>query len=284
MHETTRKINRRNLLKPTKNVGNYWVVITEMVDKCDIILEVLDARMPDLSRNELLESMVLGKGKELIFVLNKADLVGKKFLVNTRKELRKSADCVYVSSTSDYDLTKLKKVIFGRVKNFKKLFGRLHVGIVGYPNTGKSSLANALIKKSRANVSSKAGTTHGVQWVRFGENVLLMDSPGVLPFDRSSKLDQVREGLIGARDPERLKNPDDVAYEIIRNFLSRGNLGREVLERFFSIDIQKDVEDPEVVLQMIAKKLNFLKKGGVWDEHRTSASVIRSWTSGKLKL
>lgn len=259
-----------------RDILGYWEVIEKIVKECDIILEVLDARMPDISRNDQIEGLVNIYGKRLIFVLNKADLVSRKKLDDSRRNLRKVADCVYVSSEKDSDLVKLKALVFKGSSDIVRRFGRLKVGIVGYPNTGKSSLVNALTKRKSAVVSKKAGTTHGVQWVKFGVNALLMDSPGVVPL---GERDIVKQGLLGAKDPERIPNSELVAFRIIEMALKDN---KRVLEDFFSIVIDSD--DPQIILELIAVKNNYLKKGALPDTHRAAIFVIRSWTSGNLRF
>ena len=260
----------------SRDVLGYWQVIDKIINECDVILEVLDARMPDLSRNAEIEKKVFDAGKRLVFVMNKSDLVSKDVLDEERKILRKISECVYVSSKDDYDLKKLKALIFKDFSKVKDEFGKLRIGVVGYPNTGKSSLVNALIRKHSAKVSHRAGTTHGVQWMSFGDNALLMDSPGVIPL---SNKDPVREGLLGAKDPERTVNPELVAMKLIEIFILKNP---NALKEFFGIEFLGD--NPDSVIDAVALKNNYLKKGGLPDRYRAIIFILRSWTRGDLKI
>ncbi|MEK6919218.1 MAG: GTPase [Nanoarchaeota archaeon] len=259
-----------------RDVLGYWEVIDKIISQCDVILEVLDARMPDLSRNDEIEAKIFASGKRLVFVMNKADLVSREVLDDDRKRLRKIAECVYVSSKDDYDLKKLKSLIFKDFSEVKNNFGKLRIGVVGYPNTGKSSLVNALIRKHSAKVSKRAGTTHGVQWMSFGDNALLMDSPGVIPL---SNKDPVREGLLGAKDPERTVNPELVAMKLIEIFVSKNP---NALRKFFGIEFSGD--NPDVVIDSVALKNNYLKRGGLPDRQRAIIFILRAWVGGNLRL
>ncbi|MBS3074153.1 50S ribosome-binding GTPase [Candidatus Pacearchaeota archaeon] len=277
-HPTTRQQEGFKGSPIARDILGYWEVIEKIVKECDVILEVLDARMPEISRNEQIEKLVKDYSKELIFVMNKADLISRMELEKRRKELRKIADCVYVSSTNDYDLRKLKALLFKDFSEIKNRFGKLKIGIVGYPNTGKSSLINALTKRKSAKVSKRAGTTHGVQWIKFGENALIMDSPGVIPI---GERDIISEGLLGAKDPERIPNAELVAFKIIEIGLKRN---RNALEKFFDININDPDNDPQIIIEQIAIKRNYLKKGGLPDINRAVIYIIRSWTGGELRF
>ena len=91
------KANRPKVVGNT-NIKPYWKVIEEIIDESDIVLDVLDARMVNLSRSEEIESLVKSKNKDLIFILNKADLANIKVIEKYKKLLRKEAYCYVVSS------------------------------------------------------------------------------------------------------------------------------------------------------------------------------------------
>jgi len=276
----------------------YWKVIGEIVKECDIILEVIDSRLPALSRNRQLEKIIKEGGKELIFVVNKTDLVSRNYSEKVKSSLSKEAPCFLVSAKEKLGTKRLRDMLQMRAKvyvapplpdikklskkeratrpqHFTKHWGRFKVGIVGYPNSGKSSIINALVFKTKSKVSKKAGTTHGIQWISGGEKLLILDSPGVIPL---SKEDEVRDALIGAKDVEKIKNLPLSASYIIELFLD--DLGK--LEEHYNVKL--DSKDPEDIIEKIGKKKGYLSKGGEIDESRVSALIIREWQFGKLKL
>jgi len=275
-HPTTRPQEGYKGSPIAREILGYWEVIRKIVRECDIIIEVLDARMPEFSRNGEIEAIVLENKKRLIFVMNKADLVSEGTLERESDELKKVGECVYVSSKSDVDLKKLKALIF---KDFTKVtneFEKLRIGIVGYPNTGKSSLINKLTHRRSARVSKRAGTTHGVQWIRFGENAVIMDSPGVIPL---SGADFIQEGLLGAKDPERLPNPEFVAHKLIEMCQLKNE---KSLRDFLQIEVVN--KNPDKIIDEVAIKKSFVRKGGLPDRNRAIIFLLRSWTRGELRV
>jgi hypothetical protein len=281
-----------------QDINWYWRVISQIVSESDIILEILDARLPELSRNEQLERIVAESGKEIIFVVNKTDLVSDKYLDKVKKDLGKEHACFYLSAKEKLGTKRLRDMLYQRARKYvappipkeKELtnqqkrerprhffihWGKFKVGIIGYPNSGKSSIINALLFKNKAKVSKKAGTTHGIQWMSAGERLLILDSPGVIPLETE---DEVRDALIGARDVAKIKDLPLSAFYIIRLFEDEF----DILEKYYDIKIESD--DPGEIIEVIGKRKGFLSKGGEIDENRVSAMIIRDWQEGKLKL
>ena len=271
----------------------YWDLIRRIVTESDLVLEVLDARLIELSRNEQVEEIVEEIGRPLIFVVNKSDLVNKNKLNEKVEELKKQGEVVFVSAKSPKDVKVLmyaikkafkkhgkREIIERKVgdpkSKFREAKGDIVVGILGYPNVGKSSIINALAHRKKVKVSKKSGTTHGIHWVNATKGIRLIDSPGVIPLKRD---DEVRYGLIGAKDTEALKNPELVAYAIIKLFLKEK---KEELERFYEIKV--DEEDTDIIIDQIGKRKNYLLKGSRVDEHRTQMDIVRDWQQGRLRI
>lgn len=246
----------------------FWPVVKKVVYESDIILLILDARMPELSRNKALERILEINNKEFIVVFNKIDLVSEEYLNKVRDENKQA---FFVSGTNNIGISRLKTAIMILAK--RKGIEYPRIGVVGYPNVGKSAIINAIAKRARTKISKHAGTTKGIQWVKAG-SLYILDSPGVIPFeDRETLL-----GVIGAKDPEKIKNVYKVAVEIVRMLF---NYNRKILEDEYKIEIGEDYWD---VFEQIGKKRGFLLKGGVIDENRTSMQIVRDWQRGKLKL
>lgn len=246
----------------------YWQRVIEVIKQADVILFIRDARMPDISHNLEIQKRIDEANKNCFTVFNKTDLISKKALEKLRKE---NKNAFFTSVSSKPNVSKLRVAIQKEAKKSKE---KLQVGIVGYPNVGKSAITNALLRQGKTKVSSKAGTTMGQQWVS-NNQFKIIDSPGVIPFDD----DEIKLGILGARNPEKLKTPEHVATTIIGIFL-KNNI--ENLENHYGIKIE-DSDEYEILLQ-IGKKKNFLKKGGMVEEARTALMIIQDWQKGKLRF
>jgi ribosome biogenesis GTPase A len=154
---------------------------------------------------------------------------------------------------------------------------------VGYPNVGKSSVINAVGFTHKAIVSSKAGTTHGVHWISAGKEIKFIDTPGVIPI--GSYVDEARLGIIAAKNPEKLKDPEAVATIIINKFLEDEKISRfEELYRIKIPEEMKQEKNASRILEFLSIEKHHLKKGGLPDETRTALNLVKDWQEGKLKL
>jgi len=274
--------------------AGYWEVVERIINESDLVLEVLDARLVELSRNEQVEEIIREVGRPMIFVINKTDLVSKEKLQKQVVELKKIGDVVFISTKKKGEskvlLYAIKKVFkkygkreiverdkFSPKLRFKEAKAGIVVGVLGYPNVGKSSIINALAYKKKVKVSKKSGTTHGIHWINITGDIKLIDSPGVIPLKRE---DEIRYGLIGAKDTEALKNPEIVAHAVIKLFIKQD---KKVFEEFYKIEL-KEGDSLEGIINKIAGKKSYLLKGGRFDEHRTIMEIIRDWQQGRLRL
>jgi len=248
----------------------YWQVIQNIIEDSNIVLEILDARMPELSRSEEIEQMAENSNKKLILILNKADLVSENNLRKRLKMLKKQFPTFVISSTHKLGTKRLREYLIAQSKNSRGF----RIGVLGYPNTGKSSVINAITMKRKAKVTSRAGTTHGQQWINANNNLQIIDSPGVIPL---KEYDEVRYALIGSRNIDKIKDLELVAHEIIKLFEDKNQI-----EKLYNIKIT--TKNPDEIIQQIGIKKGFLKKGGLIDSGRTSIQIIRDWQSGKLRL
>jgi len=256
---------------------DFWDIVKEVIEESDVVVEVLDARMPELTRNKEAERLAKLAGKQLILVMNKADLVPEKTVKQHRQALDKIFPCVSVSSRERRGITFLKKKIFEIVKKRSKPDEFLKIGVIGYPNTGKSSLINALAGRRKAKAGPRPGQTRGFQWVRVSSDVGLIDTPGIIPLTEEDS--EIKHALIGAMDPSKIDDPEAVAREIVTIFIDSRI---KSLEEFYNIKIgDKGFED---IIEEIGKARNMLKKGGKIDEKRVYIALINDWQRGKLML
>lgn len=271
----------------------YWDSIKRVIIESDVVLEILDARLVELSRNEEVEKLIKEINRPVIFVVNKSDLVSKQSIKEQILGLEQEGEVVFVSSENKQSAkiltSKIKQVFYkyGKRDMEKKIMakpspeyreakGDIVVGVLGYPNVGKSSIINMLAHRKKVKVSKKAGTTHGIHWIKASDEIKLIDSPGVIPLKED---DDIRYGLIGAKDTERLKDSEIVADSIIKLFMKNN---KKAFEYFYGIQIEK--EDYDSVISQLGKKKSFLIKGGRIDENRTAVLIVKDWQQGKLRL
>jgi ribosome biogenesis GTPase A len=241
---------------------NYWKVVNEVIRKSDMVIIVLDARYVDDTRNSELEDKTINSGKPILYVINKCDLAEQKDLEKT-KSLQPS---IYISAKDHLGTTMLRKKIMMLAANLN--FNTIHVGIVGYPNVGKSSIINALKGRASAKVSNISGYTKNKQQVRVSKKLVLVDTPGVIPY---MEKDTYKHALIGTVNVAKLKNPDLLVISIMEN--SPG-----LIENMYDVKSNKDKES---VLEAIAKKKGVLLKGGIANITRVSQMILQDIQKGK---
>jgi hypothetical protein len=253
-----------------KQRGKYPLLLEKIIDTSDIILEILDARFPKEMQNKEIKKLIKNKGKKIIYVLNKSDL--------TRKDDKRLNPRVLVSCRTKKGINKLRDKIKIEARKIKKEgeYSRVQVGVIGYPNTGKSSLINLLIGRNSAKTGSEAGFTKGIQKLRLSEGILLLDSPGVIPTDEYSMTSEekiAQHVKLGGRSHTQVKNPELALNEIVKS-------NKKELEKFYKIKF-KNAED---LIEKIGNRKGFLKKGGEIDSDRAARSVLKDWQLGNIKL
>ena len=253
---------------------DFWRVVDDVIYESDVLLEIVDARMPNLTRNKKVENKIQRKRKSFILVLNKCDLITKEMRKNFLKNinLRK---VVFFSCKKRIGIRELKEMIFDMARR-RRYWDKIKVGVVGYPNTGKSSVINTLTCRSAAKISPIAGLTRGVQWIKGEGKLMFFDTPGVIPMYEK---DETEQALMSVIDPNKLENPDLAAMAIIQLFLENN---KKSLEKFY--DVKIETNDTFEILLEIGKRKNFLWKGEKVDEVRTAFTIIRDWQKGNLLL
>ncbi|MBI2654190.1 50S ribosome-binding GTPase [Candidatus Woesearchaeota archaeon] len=247
----------------------FWIVVKDIIRKADIILEILDARMPDLTRNKHLEQYVAVSGKRLILVINKKDLISENAIKGI-EERYSGQNYVLVSSKSHRDMNKFIGLIKSKSKKDK-----LKVAFIGYPNTGKSSLINILSRSGRARTSLESGLTRGIQLISGKGGLMLIDTPGVVPYEGR---EEVMLGLTSAISPDKLKDPEAVAYELLGIFKKSNPLA---LKEEYDLDAGLDAEE---LLLEFGKKRHMLRKGGFVDERRAAIQLLTDWHKGRIRI
>ncbi|NXQ57972.1 GNL3 protein, partial [Anthoscopus minutus] len=270
--------------------------LMKVLEVSDVVLEVLDARDPMGCRCPQLEQAVTcsGGNKKLLLVLNKIDLVPKdnieKWLNYLKKEFPtvafKSATMMkdktteqvtkrrarfHFSETSQYFGSKcLLKLLQEYVKTQDKA---IQVGVVGFPNVGKSSIINSLKGKRACNVGLARGVTKSMQTVHLDKQTKMLDSPSIIADASNSALALALRSII---DPEGSVSADVLeGVNAIINHCSK----RQVM-MYYNIP---DFRDSEEFLSLLAQKRGMLKKGGVPDIENVAKVVLSDWTGARIK-
>lgn len=239
-----------------------WNYVAGIIRECNVVVNIIDSRCPKESRSKKLEAVTENIGRKMLVIMNKADLVSKEFAEMAKSEISKENECIYVSAKQKAGIAHAKTAL-RRLAGHKKI----RVAVVGYTNTGKSSIINRLRGKKSAGVAPTPGYTKYGQWVRISENILMWDTPGVIPSEGLSV-------LRGNVDPEKSRE----ILKATEDFLSIVFKHKTNINEFYKINEKK----PYKFLQELAKKRVFMLKGGEADLNRACKVVIQDWNRGKL--
>ena len=256
----------------------------------DLVIEILDARIPLSSRNPDIQSIT--KNKKKIILLNKIDLADETKTLKWKEYFSKEADCCMLTdSNSGKGINQVLKKIEGLMEEDKQkaaLRGRINkttrVMILGIPNVGKSSFINRVAKKSKLEVANRPGVTRKNQWIRIGNNQELLDTPGVLWPKFESQEVALNLSFTGTIKDDIL-DVTEIAYELLKRL--EKSYHKELLERFKISDneweeIEKLQNPIYELMKLIARKRGALISGGKEDIEKTSRIILDDFRSGKI--
>ena len=256
-------------------------MMQEDIKLIDLIIELVDARVPLSSRNPDIDE--LGKNKARLILLNKSDLADER--QNAAWEtyfLEKGFFVVKVNSKSGVGVKAVhgaiqeackEKIERDRRRGIKNRPVRCMV--VGIPNVGKSTFINTFAGKACAKTGNKPGVTKGKQWIRLKKGVELLDTPGILWPKFEDQYVGIRLALIGSIKDEIL-NIDELSLVLIEYLVN--HYSGILTQRYEIVEEGKPVE----MLEAIAKNRNCLLKGGELDYSKAAALLIEDFRSGKL--
>lgn len=256
-------------------------MMQENIKLIDLVIELVDARIPLSSRNPDIDE--LGKNKARLVLLNKSDLAEEKWN-DAWAEYFKSRgfSVVQVNSRKGGGIKSIQSVIRAacseKIERDRKrgiLNRPVRAMVVGIPNVGKSTFINALAGKACAKTGNKPGVTKGKQWIRLNKQVELLDTPGILwPKFEDQEVGR-RLAFIGSIKDEIL-NTEELAAELIR-FLGQYYPG--VIPDKYSVDM---AEDPYTVLRGIAKSRNCILRGNELDTEKAALMFLDDFRNGRL--
>lgn len=237
------------------------IEVQDKVKICDLVIELLDARIPISSRNEILFKIT--KDKTRLVVLTKVDLADKKVTDSWTNYFKyQGFAAIFADLNKDQDVKNIIKAAekLGEVKNEKYIAKGMkpqpiRAMIIGIPNVGKSTLINKMAKRRAANVQNKPGLTRSQQWIKVSERFELLDTPGILPPSYEDGEHAINLALVGSINSEILPNEElaNVALNLLKE-----NYKELLLKRFSYIDLEKDNIS---IFEEIAKRRGYLAKG-----------------------
>ena len=254
----------------------------EDIKLIDLVIELVDARVPLSSRNPDIDD--LAKGKARMVLLNKSDLADER--VNAQWAAwfeAKNIHAVKVDSRNKGTLKQVQSVVQEACK--EKIERDRKRGImnrpirtmgVGIPNVGKSTFINSFAGKACAKTGNKPGVTKGNQWIRLNKTLELLDTPGILWPKFEDQAVGLKLALIGSIN-DQILNKDDLACRCIRILKER--YPGMVSQRF---GLETEDKEPAAILEDVARLRSCLMKGGELDIARAAAMVLDDFRSGKL--
>ena len=268
--------------------------ITEDLKLVDVVVEILDSRIPISSQNPEIREITQNKKK--VVILNKCDLSdendNKKWMEYFVKQGHKAVLVDSNNGKGINDVIKQVQLIMNdeleRLANKGRVGRKIRVMIVGIPNVGKSSFINRIAKKNSAIVGNKPGVTKQKQWIRINDQIELMDTPGVLWPKFESEEVALNLAFTGTIKDEILEITE-IAYCLTKFLLE--NYRNKLLERY-SLDekivneilLQNQEENQNIyeIMQLIGKKRGAIISGGNIDDEKTSKIILDDFRNGKI--
>ena len=243
--------------------------LKEKLNLCDVVIEVLDARIPFSSIYNNIESLLGGKPR--LVLLNKADLVDRqelKLFVDKIKEKSKMPVMITDAKNSKDLQPIVKKVLELAEPRIQAIMAKGMV--VGMPNVGKSSVINKLTKSSKTKIGAKAGVTRQQQWVRINKDIDLLDTPGIIPMRQDDQEVATKLAFVNSVSENAYDN--EIVAQDLLNILSRKYLKQ--IQEYYNVE--------ELSLENIAKSRNWIVSNAQPDIERTAIFILKNFRDGKI--
>lgn len=256
--------------------------VTEKLKQIDVVIELLDARLPLSSRNPMIDEIVGDKPR--LILLNKADLADEQATEEWMQYFREQGiRTLPIDALSGKGVNKLpalcQELAFDMLKKRAErgMQARaIRIMILGIPNVGKSSLINRLAKRSVAQTGDRPAVTKSQQWVKMGDTLELLDTPGILWPKFEDQMVGLRLAASGAIKDELL-DFGEIALFVVRYMLHY--YPDQLKERFKLSELP---EDGVEMLEIVGKKRGCIVSGGEVDYDKASEIFLRELRSGKL--
>lgn len=295
MNNNKERLSKTNINWYPGHMAKTKKQIIEDLKLIDVVVEILDARIPTSSVNPDIRKYIEDKKK--VVVLNKCDLAEEVENVKWVKEFQKqNVPAVLVDSNSGKGIQDVIRQIEKVYEETKKEYmdkGRvgksIRVMVIGIPNVGKSSFINRITKKTSANVGNKPGVTRQKQWVRVNEKIELLDTPGVLWPKFEDEQIALKLAYTGTIKDDILQKVD-ISYNLLKYLLE--NEQERIVERYkiSKEEIEEELENTDrmenenilEIMYKIGRKRGAIVSGGHVDEEKVANIILEDFRSGKL--
>lgn len=262
-------------------------MMQENIKLIDVVIELVDARIPLSSKNPDIDQ--LAKGKSRVILLNKSDMADPGYTSAWKAYFEEKGFYVaLVNSKSGTGVKQVKDIVYKACEakierdRRKGILNRpVRAMVVGIPNVGKSTFINSFVGKASAKTGNKPGVTKGKQWIRLNNNIELLDTPGILWPKFEDQSVGLRLALIGSIN-DNIINTTELTLEFIKfvsNFYPASLVDRYGIEPF---GLLEDMSSTTKVLEQIALKRGCLIKGGEPDIDRAALLVLDDFRSVRL--
>ena len=308
-----------NYRNPDMSRKAFDKIFKQVLESADVVLYVLDARDPEGTRSKEVERRIMAAdsgSKRLILVLNKIDLVPSKVLQAWLKHLRRYFPTIPLrastpaSNAQSFDHGTLTQrataeSLLRSLKayaNSKQLKRSIAVGVIGYPNVGKSSVINSLtsrlnkgIKSSACPVGAEAGVTTSLREVKVDNKLKVIDSPGIVfpstVDDNTESKGKQRVGqearllLLNALPPTQISDPIPAVKLLLERMSQTTVLFEKLLQQYGITALGPFAQGDQTTdfLVQVARKRGRLGKGGVPSLHAAAMTVITDWRDGRIQ-
>ena len=253
--------------------------LSEKLNLIDVVVEVLDARIPLSSGYPNIKKLI--KNKPRLILLNKTDLADAGQLKAWREFLEKqnNAKVLFTSANSKKDesaivttVLELSSEMREKLKAKNILERPTRIMVMGMPNVGKSTIINRLTKNGKAKVGAKAGVTRQQQWVRVHDKIELLDTPGIIPTIQDNQETSIKLAAVSSIGENAFDN-EFVATELLK-----------ILSEKYETKLREyyGLEDGEITIENIAMARNWIVKGAQPDIVRTSQFILTNFRNGKI--
>ena len=258
-------------------------MMQENIKLIDLVIEVIDARIPISSRNPDIDE--LGKNKSRLILLNKSDLAdSRKTKLWMDYFAEKGFHAVEINSKTGSGVKSIQGVVQEVCKEKierdrrRGIINRpVRAMVVGIPNVGKSTFINSFAGKACAKTGNKPGVTKGKQWIRLNKGLELLDTPGILWPKFDDQIVGLNLAMIGSMNDEII-HLDELAYELI-GILIKDYPG--LLEKRYEIEISEDMSNCDILERICEARKCFLK-GEELDIMKASGILVEDFRSGRI--